>query len=105
MSRHTSFTASLGALSKSSFWRRSQDGRIAWKIFVCLVSMKYSQTNNKPSYTPRKLIGGLTQQSAQPEPQNSAGKRCGEVNLGSKKPWKVGNYFVGGQRMETGEKG
>uniref|UniRef100_A0ABI7XAA2 Solute carrier family 24 member 5 n=1 Tax=Felis catus TaxID=9685 RepID=A0ABI7XAA2_FELCA len=35
--------------------------------------MKYSQTNTKPSYTPRKLIGGLTQQSAQPEPQNSAG--------------------------------
>ena len=54
-------------------------------FFVCLASMKYSQTNTKPSYTPRKLIGGLTQQSAQPEPQNSAGTRCGEVNLGSEK--------------------
>ena len=29
--------------------------------------------NTEPSYTPRKLIGGLTQHSAQPEPQNSAG--------------------------------
>ena len=53
---------------------------------MCLVSMKYSQTNNKPSYTPRKLIGGLTQQCAQPEPQNSAGMWCGEVNLGREKP-------------------
>ena len=52
---------------------------------VCLTSMKYCQTNTKPSCTPRKLIGGLTQQSAQPEPQNSAGTWRGEVNLGSKK--------------------
>ena len=43
--------------------------------------MKYSQTNTKPSYTPRKLIGGLTQQSAQPEPQISAGARQEEVNF------------------------
>ena len=46
--------------------------------------MKYSQTNTKPFYTPRKLIGGLTQQSAQPEPQNSAGTQHREVNLGRK---------------------
>ena len=54
--------------------------------FLCLASMKYSQTNTTPSYTPRKLTGGLTQQSAQPEPQNSAGTRRGEVNLGREKP-------------------
>ena len=48
--------------------------------------MKYSHTNTKPSYTPIKLIGGLTQQSAQPEPQNSAGTWRGEVNLGREKP-------------------
>nr|XP_060511930.1 uncharacterized protein LOC132693229 [Panthera onca] len=72
---------------------RSQDGRTAWKLFACLVSMKYSQTNTKPSYTPRKLIGRLTQQSAQPEPQNSAGTQHGELNLGSKKLRKVGNPF------------
>ena len=53
---------------------------------MCLTSIKYSQTNNKPSYTPRKLIGGLTQQSAQSEPQNSAGTWCGDVNLGREKP-------------------
>ena len=45
------------------------------EMTVCLVFMKYSQTNTKPSYTPRKPTGGLTQQSAQPEPQNSAGDR------------------------------
>ena len=65
---------------------RSQDGGTAWEFFVCLASMKYSQTNTKPSYTPRKLIGGLTEQSAQPEPQNSAGMWRGEVNLGREKP-------------------
>ena len=65
--------------------RRSQDGGTAWKLFVCLTSVKYSQTNTKPSYTPRKPIGGLTQQSAQPEPQNSAGTQHEELNLGSKK--------------------
>ena len=65
---------------------RNQDGRTAWKFFVCLASMKYSQTNTKPSYTPRKLTGGLTQQYAQPEPQNSAGMWGGEVNLGREKP-------------------
>ena len=64
---------------------RSQDGGTAWKFFVCLVSMKYSQTNTKPSHTPRKPIGGFTQQSAQTEPQNSAGTRRGEVTLGSEK--------------------
>ena len=53
--------------------------------------MKYNQANTKPSYTPRKLIGGLTQQSAQSEPQNSAGTQCGEVNLESKK----GGAFAG----------
>ena len=47
--------------------------------------MKYSQTNTEPSYTPRKLTGGLTQQSAQTEAQNSAGTRHGEVNLGNEK--------------------
>ena len=60
---------------------------------MCLTSMKYSQTNTKPSYTPRKLIGGLTQQSAQPEPQNSAGTQSRELNLGSKNPQEVGNRF------------
>ena len=68
--------------------RREQHGS-----FLCLLSMKYSQTNTKPSYTPRKLLGGLTQQSAQPEPENSAGTRCREVNLGSEKPQTVGSYF------------
>ena len=53
--------------------------------FLCLASMKYSQTNPKPSRTPRKLIGGFTQQSAQSEPQNSAGTWRGEVNLGREK--------------------
>ena len=62
-------------------------------LCVCLTSMKYCQTNTKPSCTPRKLIGGLTQQSAQPEPQNSAGTWHGEVNLGSEKPRKLGNCF------------
>ena len=47
--------------------------------------MKYSQTNTEPSYTPRKLTGGLTQKSAQPEAQNSAGTWHGEVNLGSER--------------------
>ena len=65
--------------------------------------MKYIQTNTKPSYTPRKLIGGLTQQSAQPEPQNSAGTRHGELNLGSEKPQQVGNRFWG--RREDGDWG
>ena len=57
----------------------------AWKFFVCLLSMKYSQTNTKPTYTTRKLTGGLTQQYAQPEPQNSAGTQHRKVNLGSGK--------------------
>ena len=72
--------------------------------------MKYIQTNTKPSYTPRKLIAGLTQQSAQPEPQNSAGTRHGELNLGSEKPRQVGNRFCGhredrdwGGRQNTGK--
>ena len=56
------------------------------EVFVCLTSMKYSQTNTKPLCTPRKLIGGLTQQSAQPEPQTSAGIWHGDVNLGREKP-------------------
>ena len=34
-----------------------EDGGRAWKLFVCLASMKRSQTNTKPSYTPRKLVG------------------------------------------------
>ena len=54
--------------------------------FLCVLSMKYSQTNTKPSYTSRKLIAGLIQQPAQPEPQNSAGTWRGEVNLGREKP-------------------
>ena len=79
---------------------RSQDGRI--EVFVSLASMKYSQTNNKPSCTPRKLIGGLTQHSAQPEPQNSAGTWHGEVNLGSEKP-RQGRCFCG--QREDGDGG
>ena len=36
--------------------RRSQDGGTAWKFFFLrLASMKYSQINTNPSYTPRKL--------------------------------------------------
>ena len=62
-------------------------------FFVCLASMKWSQTNTKPSYRPRKLIGGLTQQSAQPDPQNSAGTWHGEVNWGTEKPWMARSYF------------
>ena len=68
------------------------------EAFCVSLSLKYSQTNTKPSYTPRKLIGGLTQQSAQLEPQNSAGMRRGEVNLGSQKPQKVGKHFCGGRK-------
>ena len=59
---------------------------------VCLTSLKHSQTNTKPSCTPRKLIGGLTQQSTQPEPQNSR-MPCGEVNLGREKPQRAGSHF------------
>ena len=33
--------------------------------FLCVSSMKYSQINTKPFFTPRKLILGLTQQSAE----------------------------------------
>ena len=65
--------------------------------------MKYSQTNTKPSYIPRKLIGGLTQQSAQPEPQNSAGTRRGEVNLGGSSRERVGNHFC--RQREDGDWG
>ena len=65
--------------------------------------MKYNQTNTKPSNTLRKLIGGLTQQSAQPEPQYSAGTQRAEVNLGSEKPRRVGNRFCG--RREDGDWG
>ena len=54
-------------------------------------------------YTPRKLIGRLTQQSAQPEPQNSAGTRHKELNLGSKKPQNIGNHFC--RRREDGDWG
>ena len=59
--------------------------------FLCLVPMKYS--NIKPSCTPRKLIWWLTQQSAQPEPQNSAGMWHGEVNLGKEKSRRAGSHF------------
>ena len=81
----------------------SQEGVTARKFFVCLASMKCSQTNTKPSYTPRKPIGGLTQQSTQPEPQNSAGTQHEELNLGSKKPQKVGSPFCG--QREDGDWG
>ena len=64
--------------------------------------MKYSQTNAKPSYTPRKPTGGLTQQSAQPEPQNLAGTRRREVNLGSEKV-QEGRCFC--ERREDGDCG
>ena len=72
-------------------------------IFVCLASMKYRQTNTKPSYTPRKLMGGLTQQSAQSEPQNSAGTRHGEVNWGREKLQRTGNYFCMWREGRDGE--
>ena len=62
---------------------------------LCLAPMKSSQTNTKPSYTPRKLIGGKTQQCVQPELQNSAGTWPGEVNLGSEKLRRAGNRFCG----------
>ena len=78
----------------------SQDGRTAWKFFVCLTSVKYSQTNTKPSYIPRKRTGGLIQQSAQPEPQTSAGMWRREVNLGSERRRK-GGAFASGERTET----
>ena len=61
--------------------------------------MKYRQINTKPSCTPRKLIGGLKQQSAQPEPQNYAGSWCGGVNLGNRK----GGAFASEERIETGQ--
>ena len=75
------------------------------EAFWCLSSPKYSQINTKPSCTPRKLIWGLTQQSAQPEPQNSAGMWRGEVNRGRKKPWRAGSCFAYGERTETGAGG
>ena len=93
----------IAALSiKDKLGRRSQDGGTAWKFFVCLASTKCSQTNTQPSYTPRKLIGGLTQQSAQPEPQNSAGTWHGEVKLGREASGGQGAAFAGGERTETG---
>ena len=73
--------------------RWGQDGRTTWKFFVCVLSLKCSQINTKPSCTPRKLIWGLTQQSAQPEPQNSAGTRHREVNWRREKPQKAGSCF------------
>ena len=54
-------------------------------FFVCLASMKCSQTNTETTYTPSKLIGGSRQQSAQPEAQNSACMHHGQVNLGREK--------------------
>ena len=54
-------------------------------VCVCLTTMKYSQSNTKTSCTPRKLIRGLTQQSAQREPQKSAGTWRVEVNSGREK--------------------
>ena len=71
--------------------------------FLCLSSMKHSQTNTKPSYTPRKPIGKLTQQSAQPEPQNSAGTWCGEVNLGTEAGGRQGAAFAGEEDGDWGE--
>ena len=79
---------------------RSQDAGIAWKFFVCLMSMRYHQTNSKLSYTPRKLTGGLTQQSSQPAPQNSAGTRHREVNWGERSRGGQGAAFACGERME-----
>ena len=78
-------------------------GGTTWKVFVCLPSMKYSQINTKPSCTPRKLIGGLTQQSSQPEPQNSAGTQHREMNLGSKKPNSAGSHFCRQRKDGDGE--
>ena len=74
--------------------------------FLCLVSMKYSQINTKPCCTPRKLIWELTQQSAQPEAQNSAGTRRGEVNWGRGKPRRAGQgaTFACGRRTKTEER-
>ena len=62
-------------------------------VFLHLACMKYSQINTKPFCTPRKLIWELTQQSAQPELQNSAGSLCREVNWGREKPWRAGSCF------------
>ena len=67
------------------------------------MSMKYSHINTKPSCTPRKQIWGLTQQSAQPEPQNSAGTRHSEVNWGREKPWRAGSHFC--MWREDGDEG
>ena len=69
---------------------------------VCLASMKYSQINTKTSYTPRKLIGGLTQQSAHPEPQNSAGTQRGEVNSGREKPAAGRELLLQAERRRLG---
>ena len=92
----------VNAYIKTNEERRSWDGGTTWKYFVCRASMKYNQTNTKPSWTPRKLIWGLTQQSAQPEPQNSAGTQLGEVNLGREKSLRTGRCFACGQRTEMG---
>ena len=61
---------------------------------------EYSQNNIKPSCTPRKLMG-LTQQSAQPEPQNSVRTWCGDVNLRARSHGK-GGAFAGRERKEMG---
>ena len=72
-------------MRKEPRWQNSME------VFVS--SMKYSQTNTKPSCTPKKLIWGLTQQSAQPEPQNLAGMWRREVKWGRKKPQRAGSCF------------
>ena len=77
----------------------SQDGGTTWKLFVCLTSMKYSPTNTKPSCTPRKLTGGLTQQCAQHEPQNSAGTEVRRGELGE------GETAVGREPLLGAERG
>ena len=79
-------------------WRNSMEGFFCFFcflvfLFLHLESMKYNQINTKPSRIPRKLIWGLTQQSAQPEPQNSADIWHRDVNWGREKPWRAGRCF------------
>ena len=73
------------------------------EVFLHLLSLKCSQINSKPSCTPQKLSGRLTQHSAQPEPQNSAGTRHREVNWGRERLQRVGRCFCGERTEKWGE--
>ena len=80
-------TVSLPKLNTKKFLNSGEEPRRRNSMEVFCVSHihEIQPANTKPSYTPRKLIGGLTQQSEQPEPQNSAGTWCRQVNLGREK--------------------